>query len=114
MSMQTATHKRKQLFPMFSSENEDARSEPVVTGPSPGVSMPTADVVRVEHLKKDQEKKSLMSIKRAQQEAAEKEEVEEEPKKQSKEDDDTQSMAQAEVDAMLDVEKRQQAAVEKA
>ena len=55
-----------------------------------------------------------MSIKRAQQEAADKEEVEEEPKKQSKEDDDTQSMAQAEVDAMLDVEKRQQAAVEKA
>jgi hypothetical protein len=46
-----------------------------------------------------------MAIKEAQRAAAEKEESEP-PKKHNREEDETQSMAQAEVDAMLDVEKR--------
>jgi hypothetical protein len=45
-----------------------------------------------------------MQIKEA-QDAAEKEDVEE-PKSKNKEEEDTQSLAQAEVEAMLDVEKR--------
>ena len=54
-----------------------------------------------------------MAIREAQEAAAEKEEVEV-PKKHKEDDDETQNLAQAEVEAMLDVEKRQQAAVDKA
>ena len=52
-------------------------------------------------------------MKEAQQAAAEKEEADE-PKEKKEDDETTQNLAQAEVEAMLDVEKRQQAAVEKA
>lgn len=101
---------RKQLFPSFSSPSPDeATSEssisstPILPGPSPNAAPVAANPVKAEP------KKNLMSIKEAQDKINDEQEY-----KHKKEDDDeatSNNLAQAEVEAMLDVEKRQEAAM---
>ena len=84
---------RPKVFPMFQQHEE---REPILSGPSPVEpvvkSVPIKEPKKNLHVKEDDD--------------------EEAPVKKD-DDDSTQSMAQAEVEAMLDVEKRQENAVMK-
>jgi len=63
--------------------------EPLLTGPSPGVSAASAAPIKVEHLrKKTEENSKIMSYKKAQEDAAEKDEIEE-PKQINRDEEET-------------------------